>query len=78
MLTIVVTLNKLSKNSLRTILRQCPLLESWLPENEEKMNTRQSLFMMAVAMPSWMERGVASQVRRCRYAKLVRPVCESQ
>ncbi len=26
-----------------------------------KTNTRQSLFMMAVAMPPWMERGVASQ-----------------
>lgn len=32
----------------------------------EVSNTRQSLFMMAAATPSWMERGVASHVRRRR------------
>lgn len=39
-------------------------------------NTRQSLFIMAVAIPSWIDRGVASQVNRrlwpfssSRYAK---------
>lgn len=32
----------------------------------EVSNTRQSLFMMAAATPSWMERGVASQVSRRR------------
>ena len=39
-------------------------------------NTRQSLFMMAVAMPSWMERGVASPGQAAPVAVELQPVGE--
>ncbi len=42
------------------------LVSSSRPQREKK-NTRQSLFMLAKVMHSWMERDMASQVRRRRY-----------